>query len=188
MIETIFGGKQLKEKFELRIWLNCHLNNDDCTLSSRVSYCSAWTHWMNTCITWIHTLTVVTHASPPLQNATTSHCIRHIHTKFTCKLNVYDRLDTILSLASSPSAHVCENIIVYILLCVCVCCLWVMRQGHISPGSGALQALASLAVSNLGKTMTGLCIDWSALEDRLYSLQCTHPLLPQWLKYEQKEV
>lgn len=38
-----------------------------------------------------------------------------------------------------------------------------MRQGHISPGPGALQALASLSLSSLGKTMTGLCIDWSGL-------------------------
>lgn len=47
-------------------------------------------------------------------------------------------------------------------MCVCACqrCAWVMRQGHISPGPGALQALASLPLSSLGKTMTGLHIDW----------------------------
>lgn len=107
--------------------------------------------------------------------------------------------------------HVCVSTLVYSSLCIfswfmCLCmhvflaasaslsvflyvCVrvsgsaWVMRQGHISPGRVALQALASLSLSSLGKTMTGLCMDWSGLacpgRDGLLSLQCTHPLLRQ---------
>lgn len=43
--------------------------------------------------------------------------------------------------------------------------------GPIFPlGPVALQALAALPLSSLGKTMTGPCIDWSGLQDSLFQL------------------